>query len=214
MYFIFSTKLDGRICLPLFSNKQKSTKTETKQTAYKSGLQITVLQLPQFSSFSLLMIKHFSIYVWCQFPDWPTFCHMPGVPWWIITSSGLDLLTLLLQLQSIITAHNQWLPKICSIPSWTTSVFSSTVTDLVLIYESVTSSMNDESLTNERRLHSDWILFYEWLPISELSYRWMTYESITCPPFIPQCEPNTEHYLQQFTLFRVYPLLCKHVLIP
>jgi hypothetical protein len=37
-----------------------------------------------------------------------------------------------LQLQSIITAHN--------IPYWTTSVFSSAVTDLVLIYESVTSA--------------------------------------------------------------------------
>jgi hypothetical protein len=45
-----------------------------------------------------------------------------------------------LQLQSIMTAHNQWLPKTRSIPYWTTSVFSSTVTVLVLIYESVTSS--------------------------------------------------------------------------
>jgi hypothetical protein len=32
------------------------------------------------------------------------------------------------------------LPRTPSIPYWTTSVFSSTVTDLVLIYESVTSS--------------------------------------------------------------------------
>jgi hypothetical protein len=31
--------------------------------------------------------------------------------------------------------------------------------------------------------------------------------------FIPRCGPNTEHYLQ-FTLFRVYLLLCKRVLIP
>jgi hypothetical protein len=52
----------------------------------------------------------------------------------------LDLLALLLQLQSIITAHNRWLPKTRSIPYWTTSIFSSTVTDLVLIYEMVTSS--------------------------------------------------------------------------
>jgi hypothetical protein len=35
-----------------------------------------------------------------------------------------------LQLKSIITAHNQWLPTIHSIPYWTTSVFSSTVTDV------------------------------------------------------------------------------------
>jgi hypothetical protein len=45
-----------------------------------------------------------------------------------------------LRLQSITTAHTQWLSKTRSIPHWTTSVFSSTVTDLVLIYESVTSS--------------------------------------------------------------------------
>jgi hypothetical protein len=45
-----------------------------------------------------------------------------------------------LQLQLIITAHNQWLSKTCSIPYWTTSGFSSTVADLALIYESVTSS--------------------------------------------------------------------------
>jgi hypothetical protein len=45
-----------------------------------------------------------------------------------------------LQLQSIITAHNQWLSKTRSVPCWTTNVFSSTVIDLVLIYKSVTSS--------------------------------------------------------------------------
>jgi hypothetical protein len=45
-----------------------------------------------------------------------------------------------LQLQPIITAHNRWLPQTRSITYWTTSVFSPTVTDLVLIYESVTSS--------------------------------------------------------------------------
>jgi hypothetical protein len=41
----------------------------------------------------------------------------------------LDLLSLLLQSRPIITAHNQWLPKTRSIPYWTTSVFSSTVTN-------------------------------------------------------------------------------------
>jgi hypothetical protein len=44
------------------------------------------------------------------------------------------------QLQPVITAHSQWLPKTGSIPYWTTSVFSCTATDLVLIYESVISS--------------------------------------------------------------------------
>jgi hypothetical protein len=37
-------------------------------------------------------------------------------------------------------ANNERLSKTRSIPYWTTSVFSSAVTDLVLIYESVTSS--------------------------------------------------------------------------
>jgi hypothetical protein len=59
----------------------------------------------------------------------------------IITGSGLDdwiyrhFFTI-----SIMTAHNRPLPKTLSIPYWTTSDFSSTVTDLVLIYESVTFS--------------------------------------------------------------------------
>jgi hypothetical protein len=42
-----------------------------------------------------------------------------------------------LPLQSIVTAHNQWVSKIRSIPYWTTSAFSSTATD-----------WNDGSLTN------------------------------------------------------------------
>jgi hypothetical protein len=54
--------------------------------------------------------------------------------WW------LDLLPPSLELQSIITAHNQWLSETRCIPFWTKSVFCSPVTDLVLIYESVTSS--------------------------------------------------------------------------
>jgi hypothetical protein len=41
----------------------------------------------------------------------------------------LDLLALLLQLQQIISAQNQWLSKTRSIPHWTTSVFSSTATN-------------------------------------------------------------------------------------
>jgi hypothetical protein len=46
--------------------------------------------------------------------------------------------------------------KTRSIPYWTTNVFSSTVTDLVLIYKSVTSStaiaLNDDCLKTELRL--------------------------------------------------------------
>jgi hypothetical protein len=57
------------------------------------------------------------------------YCHVFGVPWLIITGCGLDLLALLLQLQSIITARNHWLAKTRSIPYSITSVFSSTVTN-------------------------------------------------------------------------------------
>jgi hypothetical protein len=64
------------------------------------------------------------------------YCHAFGVC--VTNNNGfwirwLDLLALLLQLQSIMTAHNQWLSMTSSIPCWTTSVFSSTM-------------MNDESL--------------------------------------------------------------------
>jgi hypothetical protein len=76
--------------------------------------------------------------------------------------SGLDLLALLLQLLFItinyITAHNQWLLNTCSIPYWTMSVFSSLVTDLVLIYKSVTSST---SVVHWLTLHS-WTLNRDW----------------------------------------------------
>jgi hypothetical protein len=57
-----------------------------------------------------------------------------------------------LQLQSSMAAHNQWLSKARSIPYCPKSIFSSTVTDLVLVYESVTSTataLNDDCLTTE-----------------------------------------------------------------
>jgi hypothetical protein len=66
----------------------------------------------------------------------------------------LDLLRPSLQSQSIMTAHNQWLSKTRAIPYCTTSVFSSAVTDLVLIYESVTCSA---SVVRWLTLHS-WTL--------------------------------------------------------
>jgi hypothetical protein len=71
--------------------------------------------------------------------------------------------------------------KTLSIPYWTTSVFSSTVTDLVLIYESVTSSA---SVVRWLTLHS-WTLSSTTELPSEFSYDWITAESITCPP--PLC---------------------------
>jgi hypothetical protein len=102
------------------------------------------------------------------------FRHVSGVPWLIIMCSGLDdWIYWHLPLQSLITAHNQWLPKTRSFHYWTTSVFSSTATDLDLIYESATSSTNAFSFTDES---------------------WRLTQSITCPPFITWGEPNKDHY--------------------
>jgi hypothetical protein len=56
-----------------------------------------------------------------------------------------------IQLQPVITAQHQLLSKTCSIPHWTTSVFPSTVTELVLIYEPVTRSA---SVVHWLKLHS------------------------------------------------------------
>jgi hypothetical protein len=69
-----------------------------------------------------------------------------------------------LQLQPIITAHNLWLPKTRPILYWTTSVFSSAVTDLVLIYELVTSSASDvRRLTSQLSEFScNWIIELSW----------------------------------------------------
>jgi hypothetical protein len=63
----------------------------------------------------------------------------------------LDLLT---HSFTITLNYDRWLPKARSTPSWTTSVFSSIVTDLVLVYESVTSSA---SVVRWLTLHS-WTL--------------------------------------------------------
>jgi hypothetical protein len=85
------------------------------------------------------------------------YCHVWGIC--VTNNNGfwlgwLDLLALLLQLQLIVLASNQWVSKTRPIPHWTTSVFSSTVTDLVLIYESLTSSA---SVVRWLTLHS-WTL--------------------------------------------------------
>jgi hypothetical protein len=92
-----------------------------------------------------------------------TYRHISGVPWLIITGSAFDdwiYWRLLLQslLITITTAHNQWLPKTRSIPYWT-SVFSSIVTGLVLIYESVTwRTKNDLRINSHLPMnHDDWL---------------------------------------------------------
>jgi hypothetical protein len=82
----------------------------------------------------------------------------------------LDLLTPSLQLQPIITAHNQWLFKTHSVSYWTTSVFSSAVTDLVLIYESVTSSA---SVVRWLTLHSWTLSFCILLRLNDWTHEWL-----------------------------------------
>jgi hypothetical protein len=124
------------------------------------------------------------------------YCHVSRVPWLIITGSGfgwLDLLALLLQLHSVVTAHNQWQSKTRSSPYWTMSVFSSAVTDLVLIYESVTSSA-----TVLR-----WLTLDSWRLNSLMAPNEFTDEI----SFISRAEPKREHYLQQFVCY----ILCLFV---
>jgi hypothetical protein len=66
----------------------------------------------------------------------------------------LDLLALLLQLQSVMTAHNQWLSKTRSIPYWITSVFSSTVmNDERLITAHILNCL-ERRLSDESPVHS------------------------------------------------------------
>jgi hypothetical protein len=86
--------------------------------------------------------------------------HVSGVPWLIITGSGLDVFTPSLQLQSIITAHSQWLPKTRSIPYWNTSVFHC---DWLGCYLRIGHLRNTKD--RWRRITSEWTLssLNEWL---------------------------------------------------
>jgi hypothetical protein len=122
----------------------------------------------------------------------------------------------LLALQSMIRAYSHWLlSKTRSIAYWTTSVLSSTVTDLVLIYESVTSSaataLNDDCLTNDSNRIHEWTLFYNFGAnrICHHVLQFLCYSVFLCL-FIA---PGT--YLQNrwpAMDFRVCSLLREHVL--
>jgi hypothetical protein len=135
-----------------------------------------------------IMIKPHTTALWSEY----ILSHVQGP---VTNNNGfwtgwLDLLALLLQLHLIITSHNGWLPKILSIPYWTTSVFSSIVTDLVLIYEGHFFSfrcplVNTPQLNTQSRLHSDWRL------------------SI-CPPFIT---PGRTEYWTLSPTVHVIPYL-------
>jgi hypothetical protein len=114
----------------------------------------------------------------------------------MIEFSGTFITISLSSLQSINRAHNQWRSKTRSIPYWTTSVFSSTVTDLVLIYESVAPSV---SVVRWLALHSwtpnFWILLRlnDWTPWRKNSLNWTLFrnseQTVERPP------PPTVHLL-------------------
>jgi hypothetical protein len=76
-----------------------------------------------------------------------------------------------LQLQSIITAHNQWVSRTRSIPYWTTSVFSSTATnDERRITESLDSLTNEQNwLPGEPNMdhHLKLLLCYLFYPLPQ-----------------------------------------------
>jgi hypothetical protein len=110
----------------------------------------------------------------------------------------LDLLTPFLQLQSIMTAHNLWLSETRSIPHWTASVFFSAVSDSVLIYESVTSSVSAVR----------WLTLHSWTLNSLTTELRLPYERIyeftNEISFITQDELKRD--LQQFVCYCVYSL--------
>jgi hypothetical protein len=70
------------------------------------------------------------------------YCHVSGVPWLIIMGSRLAVWIYwhFYCNYNNISSQSMTVSKTRAIPYWTTSLFSSAVTDLVLIYESVTSS--------------------------------------------------------------------------
>jgi hypothetical protein len=131
------------------------------------------------------VLDHFQVCIIINTRHVREICVTKNNGFWI---GWLDLLAVSLQLQSIITAQNQWLSKTCSIPYWTTSVFSSTVTDLVPIYESVTSSTATALRMTRTELKNE--LF-----------------------FITSVEPNKSHYALQFLYYSLIPLPLKRVLV-
>jgi hypothetical protein len=102
------------------------------------------------------------------------YCHVSRFPWLIMTGFGLhDWIywhCYYNQLQSLITAHNQWLSKTRSIPYWTTSVFSSTTTAFYFVLR----------------------------VLPTCSLEWILSSVLTYPPSITSREPHRTHRLQGF----------------
>jgi hypothetical protein len=97
----------------------------------------------------------------------------------------LGLLALLLQLQSMITARNRWLCKTRSIPCWTKSVFSYTVTN------------------DQRTIPSGWT---EWRATTHLRTNPLL-RVLTCPPVITskkRTKTTTSNSKLSFCLIRYH----------
>jgi hypothetical protein len=93
--------------------------------------------------------------------------------------------------------------KTRSIPYWTTKVFSSAVTDLVLIYESVTY---DSLRTNDEwRMKTDLRL-----SSPELSYGCLN-DFTNELSFITRGEPKRDHHLKQFICYYPFRPLLRNV---
>jgi hypothetical protein len=115
-----------------------------------------------------------------------------------------------LQLDPTIIAQNRWLSQTRSISYWTKRVCSSTVTDLVLIYESTTSSSSVVG----------WLTINSWTLNSLTKSEWRIikapYERITTE--LSWTEPTSRRTecrspcLSVPLLFCFYPLPRKHVL--
>jgi hypothetical protein len=109
-----------------------------------------------------------------------------------------------LQLQSVMTARNQWLSKTRYILLLDYECLLLWLY-LVLIYESVTSSA---SVVRCLALHSWTLNFLR--PPDECHQRWLSYECSLAfsrvLPVITSGEPNRGHHFQQFTKLRAYPL--------
>jgi hypothetical protein len=93
---------------------------------------------------------------------------------------------------------SQSMTKTCSIPNQATDVFFSTVTGLVLIYESVTSSA---SVVRWLTLHS-WTLSY--------SYEWID-EFTNELSFITRDEQKRDHHLKLFVCYCLFHPLLRNV---
>jgi hypothetical protein len=100
------------------------------------------------------------------------------------------------------SSHSQWLSQTRSIPYWTTNVFSSVVTDLVLIYESVTSSASVVC----------WLTLHSWTVNSLNSVTTESFNSLTnALSFVTRGEPKRDHHLEQFVCYYLFHPLLRNV---